>query len=108
MVIKASFCLVFAFSIAVICNAQQIKLPEIIPPSPTSLQFQRYGDYPVNHFTGVPGISIPIFTIKEGDIEVPITLSYHASGARPDDVSGFVGLGWVLNTGGMITRTVHG
>ena len=80
----------------------------IIPPSPTSVQFQRYGDYPVGTFTGVPAISIPIFTIKCGDLELPISLNYHASGSRGDDVSGFVGLGWTLDAGGEMSRTIIG
>jgi len=81
---------------------------QIIPPSPTSVQFQRYGDYPVSYFNGLADISIPIFTIKEGDITVPITLSYHGSGTRVADVSGFVGLGWTLEAGGMISRVING
>lgn len=81
---------------------------QIIPPSPTSVQFQRYGDYPVSYFNGLADISIPIFTIKEGDITVPISLNYHASGTRVSDVSGFVGLGWTLEAGGMISRVING
>src|SRR5436190_713606 len=99
------FYIVWGYSI----SAQiQTKLPNVMLPSPTAMQFQRYGDYPVNNFTGIPSISIPLFTISEGDIEVPITLNYHASGCKSDDVSGFVGLGWTLNVGGMLTRTVQG
>jgi hypothetical protein len=82
-------------------------LPTIKPPPPTAMQFQKYGDYPVSHFTGVPDITIPLYTIKEGDLEVPITLSYHASGYKPTDVDGIVGLGWVLNVGGQMTRTIY-
>lgn len=82
-------------------------LPTIKPPPPTAMQFQKYGDYPVSHFTGVPDITIPLYTIKEGDLEVPITLSYHASGYKPTDVDGIAGLGWVLNVGGQMTRTIY-
>lgn len=87
-----------------ICISQQ--LPKVIPPSPSAMQFQKYGDYPVGNFTGVPEISVPLYTIKEGDLELPITLSYHASGVKPTDPNGFVGLGWTLNAGGKITRTI--
>src|SRR5690606_9926530 len=86
----------------------QENLPIVIPPSPTSVQFQRYGDHPVGHFTGVPEISIPIFTIEEGDITVPITMNYHASGFRRFEPDGHVGLGWTLNTGGMVSRQIRG
>lgn len=82
----------------------------VIPPSPASQQFQRYGDHTVSHYTGVPDISIPIYTIKAGDITVPIYLSYHASGTQLDDLQygNTIGLGWTLQAGGMVSRTVKG
>lgn len=98
-------CLFLGFATAI--DAQSSNLPNVMLPSPTAMQFQRYGDYPVNTYTGVPGISIPLFTIKEGDISLPIKLNYHASGCRVNDVSGFVGLGWSLDVGGMLTRTIQ-
>ncbi|QJD95749.1 RHS repeat protein [Mucilaginibacter robiniae] len=84
------------------------RLPQIIPPSPSAQQFQKYIDYPIGHFTGIPDINIPLYIIKEGDLTIPITLSYHASGTKPSDPNGFVGMGWTLNNGGRITRTIVG
>lgn len=82
--------------------------PSIIPPSPEAQAFTKYGDIPVSTYTGVPDITIPIYTIKDGDIEVPISLSYHASGIRVSEEASWVGLGWVLNSGGIISRTIFG
>lgn len=62
----------------------------------------------VIYFTGVPDITVPIFTIQEGDITVPITMRYHASGFRRHEPDGHVGMGWTLNTGGMVTREIRG
>ncbi|GAB4494716.1 MAG: hypothetical protein OHK0019_21870 [Saprospiraceae bacterium] len=76
-----------------------------IPPNPASLG--KYGDIPVSHYTGVPDISIPIYTFTEGNISLPITLSYHASGIRLEEVASWVGLGWALNAGGVITRSIQ-
>ncbi len=90
------------------CNvsAQDI-LP--VPPSPQAAQFMRYGDIPVGHTTGVPEIEIPIYTISTGIIDIPISISYHASGFKVNDVASPVGLGWVLNANGwMISRSVEG
>ena len=80
----------------------------IIPLSPQAAALARYAEYPVNHTTGLPEISIPLYTIKMGGFELPITISYHASGARVNDIPTCVGLGWTLNAGGAITRTIFG
>ncbi|GGH10555.1 hypothetical protein FAZ19_01165 [Sphingobacterium alkalisoli] len=103
--IRAIVLVTFTFSSIALAQEQ---LPVVIPPSPTSVQFQRYGEHSVGHFTGVPEITIPIFTIQEGDITVPITMSYHASGFRRHEPDGHVGMGWMLNTGGMVTREIRG
>src|SRR5690242_19556807 len=77
-------------------------------PSPTAASLGKFGDVPVNMFTGVPEISIPLFTAKGKTLELPIALTYHASGIKVDEVGGWVGMGWSLEAGGVITRTVHG
>lgn len=81
-------------------------LPKIIPSSPEAAMLQRFGNYNVNLFNGVPEISIPLYEINTGKLKVPITLSYHASGIRVRDEATFVGLGWNLFAGGAISRTV--
>ncbi|WP_020532998.1 RHS repeat domain-containing protein [Flexithrix dorotheae] len=84
------------------------ELPEIIPPSPEAAAFVKYADIPVNTYNGLPNISIPIYTIQVKDITVPIDLSYHASGIKVNEEASWVGLGWALNAGGVISRTVMG
>ncbi|MCK5676951.1 MAG: BACON domain-containing protein [Flavobacteriaceae bacterium] len=86
-------------------NPTQIKE---IPSSPTMWEFEKYGNYPVSMHTGVPNISIPITTAQSGGLQVPISLNYHASGIKVDQKASWVGLGWNLNVGGAITRTVRG
>ncbi len=81
---------------------------DLIPPSPEAYAFQKFGDYPVSHYTGLPNISIPIYEIKLRDISVPIQLSYHASGIKTDQVASWVGLGWSLIAGGTISRNIKG
>jgi YD repeat-containing protein len=76
--------------------------------SPTAASLGKYADIPVNYHTGIPQISIPIYTIKEGPLEVPVSLSYHASGLKVMEAASWVGAGWALNAGGVITRTVRG
>lgn len=76
--------------------------------APTAASLGKYVDYPVNYHTGVPEISFPIYTIKEGTLELPISLSYHASGLKVMEYSSWLGAGFALNAGGMITRAVRG
>ena len=86
-------------------SAQQT--PTIIPPSPAAQAIMRYGEIPVDYSTGVPNIEIPIYTIEGRKLKLPISISYHASGIKVEDVASEVGLGWVLNCGGMISRTIY-
>ncbi|GAA0882180.1 hypothetical protein GCM10009120_07770 [Sphingobacterium siyangense subsp. cladoniae] len=84
------------------------QLPTVIPPSPEAQSFARYGTIPVGHETGVPNISIPLYELKAGKLSLPITLSYHAAGVKVRDIASVAGLGWTLNAGGMISRSING
>jgi hypothetical protein len=79
-----------------------------ISPSPTATALGRYQDVPVNECTGIPSISIPLFEVKANGYSLPVSLSYYAGGIKVEELSSWVGLGWSLNAGGVITRTVHG
>ena len=94
------------------CRAQSssnlLNLPLITPPSPNATSLGKYGDIPVGLYTGIPNISIPLYTIKVGNFTLPISLSYHSQGLKVEETAGWVGLGWSLNAGGAVTRTAHG
>ena len=89
----------------VFCFGQQ--LPNIIPPSPEASQLAKFVDMPVSLYTGTPNISIPIYTLNAGGVQVPISLSYHAKGVQVSEIASRVGQGWTLNAGGAITRQVR-
>ncbi|HEY5744732.1 MAG TPA: hypothetical protein VIU12_01540 [Chryseolinea sp.] len=80
----------------------------VIPPSPDVAALGKYGSIPVGLNTGIPEISIPLFTINTGKLSLPISLSYHASGIKVSELASWVGLGFSLNAGGVISRTVVG
>lgn len=84
------------------------KLVKVIPPSPEAASLGKYGEVPVGLFTGLPQISIPLYSVKEGSIDLPVTLSYHSGGVRVSELASSTGLGWSLNAGGVITRSVRG
>lgn len=91
-----------------VVRAQGPNLTNFIPPSPEVQAFQKYGDIPVSLYNGIPNISIPMYTVKFRDISVPISLSYHASGIKVAEDASRVGLGWVINAGGIISRNIMG
>ncbi len=80
----------------------------IVPPAPQVAALMDYKEYPVNYFRGVPQINFPIYVLKVGQIEVPITLSYHGGGIRVEQKIGNAGLGWSVNCGATISHTVYG
>ena len=76
--------------------------------SPTEWSFQKYMEHPISLYNGCPDVSINLFTLKDGDIELPITLRYNTSGIKVEEEASWVGLGWNLNMGGYVNRVVVG
>ncbi|MCB2380467.1 RHS repeat protein [Hymenobacter sp. BT635] len=79
-----------------------------VRPSPKVAKLGEYGDIPVNEYTGLPDIKIPLYTYQKNGLELPIYLSYHSTGLRVDERSSEVGLGWSLHAGGVIGHTMYG
>ncbi len=86
----------------------QAFLPKIVPATPEAGGIAKYGNYQVNMYTGVPDISIPLYQLQVGELSVPISISYHASGIKVSDIASNVGLGWSLFAGGIISRKIMG
>src|SRR5205814_9364412 len=92
------FCIVIvALGYILTTEAQQNAYNEVSIASPTAASLGKYADIPVNYHTGIPDISIPIYSVKEGPLSLPISLSYHASGLKVMETAGWVGVGWSLN-----------
>lgn len=101
----APTCLLFVLTTGAVMSQD---LPKVVPPSPESASLFKFQDYPVSHATGLPQISVPLYEVKSGSLSLPISVSYHSSGRKVYDETGAVGLGWSLQAGGMISRTVYG
>ena len=85
-------------------------LQNIVPPSPNVGSLGKFGDIPVGYFTGIPKISIPIFSYSNSNssLNLAISLDYHAGGVRVGEIGSNVGIGWALNCGGVVSRTLMG
>lgn len=64
----------------------------------------------VNLYTGQLGVSVPIYSYSNNNgLNLSIDLNYTGSGGiKLAETPSQAGLGWYLNTGGIITRTVQG
>ncbi len=87
------------------------ELEAFVPPSvttPEAATLGKFGEIPVSYYTGVPDISIPLYTVQVNGFELPIVLRYHSSGVQVAEEATWVGLGWDLSVGGSITHNAVG
>lgn len=76
-------------------------------PSANATTMSMYGEVPVSLYTGVPNIEIPVYTVEERGVSMPIVLRYHAQGFKPEVHPSSVGQSWALDFGGSITRKLN-
>lgn len=77
-------------------------------PGVEAFAMTKYGGLTPSLYTGAMSLPIPLYTYKDPDFTIPISLEYNFDGYRPAQASGTVGYGWHLNCGGVITREVCG
>lgn len=80
----------------------------IIPPSPNVASISSGIHNQLSQYTGKANIQIPIYTIETGNLTIPISLSYNTGGIKVNEIASWCGLGWNLNAGGLISRSVVG
>ena len=83
-------------------------IPELTLPNPETASLGKYGEVPMNMYTGIANISIPLYTLSFDGLEIPINLSYNTEGIRTGQEASWVGLGWTLSCEPVITRQIKG
>ncbi|WP_330913628.1 hypothetical protein, partial [Flavobacterium sp.] len=83
-------------------QATQNFVPNIFSPAPNIAGLIKYAEVPVSNYNGTASFSVPLYDIKENDINLPISLSYYSNGLKVEEESSWVGLGWNINAGGVI------
>ena len=80
------------------------------PQSGNAQQAGKLSSVPVNIFTGVPIISVPIYSYGNANSGIGwnVSLSYFAGGAQMLEAPSTLGIGWSLNATSVISRTVKG
>lgn len=84
------------------------KMVDFLPPAPNASAIIKHAAISLNKNTGSPTINIPLFTIKGTKLSVPMSIGYSSTGIKVDEIASRVGMGWALNAGGVVTRTVRG
>ena len=80
----------------------------ITPPSPEATQLGVFGSAPPDLHTGAIQTTVPLLEVKSRQLSLAVALNYHYTGLQVAEVPSWVGLGWTLSAGGVITRTVQG
>lgn len=78
----------------------------ITSSSPEMALLMRSVNNPVNLNTGIVNVQVPLFSIQEGGLTLPIGINYQTTGIKLHDIATWVGLGWNLSAGGRISRIV--
>jgi hypothetical protein len=88
-----------------ICFGQEEK---VLIHTPESASLIKWSQNDVNFSSGALNTSIPIHTLTDGGLTVPIGIHYNgSSGIKVDEAATWVGLGWDLMAGGKIVRVVR-
>lgn len=90
-----------------IAKGQDASEQQIVPQSPTVGSLMQYADCPVSYYSGTPNVNIPFYEISVDNFKLPVSLNYYASGIKVAQEASWVGLGWSLNVGGCISRSVQ-
>jgi hypothetical protein len=95
---------------AFVSHAQPINklLNDQAPASPSAAIFQKRLDQKINTASGTEEVTVKIHELYEGPLQVNVNLSYNTAGIKVGEAASWVGLGWNLSGGGMISRTVIG
>lgn len=83
-------------------------MPQIIYPTPSAMEMYKYLGHPISYATGLIDISVPLYTMKNSNLDIPLQLKYHSSGIKIQDAEGVLGLGWSMFPGFKISRIIMG
>lgn len=97
--------------ILILLSGSSKTLAQLVPvynvTSPEVANIGTFGNIPVGYFTGTPDVTIPLCELKAGKYSLPVSARYYLSSVKPDGQYGCLGVGWTLEAGGFITRSVN-
>lgn len=85
------------------------KIWNVTLPSSNSWSFQNVTNNSyIDHFTGRPNVSIPIYKISTRELSLPISINYSSSGVVVNKKPELLGIGWTLSASGSVNRATIG
>lgn len=99
------------FSVSIQTSGQQTAPNDAndAPSSGTSMVAGKLAATPVNLYTGLPTVSIPIYQYSHHNgLHLNISLDYFTGGVKVNESATITGMNWYLNAGGVITRNIRG
>lgn len=79
-------------------------MSQIFQPSKQAQGYLENKNTTIDYSTGIFHYNIPLFNLKSGDYELPITLSYSGQGVKPGDLTSSTGKNWSIVGAGVITN----
>lgn len=86
---------------------KECTVPQCCIATPNATAIARYGDIPMNYYTGRANISVPLYHTSQRGIDLDVSLSYDTQGIIATSLPGWTGHNWTLNAGGVITRVTN-
>lgn len=71
-------------------------------PTPQTWSFIRYGNTPVNYYTGTAQADVLLYEYSDPDFQFSLSAGYASNGFLPQRQTGILGLNWFLNCGGTL------
>jgi len=79
-----------------------------VPSSPQSFQFTKERSVSEDEHTGKLNINIPLLSLLSNKLSAGVGLNYSGAGVKVDDLPNDTGMTWMIEAGGIISRTVNG
>jgi hypothetical protein len=99
--------LLFAILLLNPCWRLFAQLPAIIPSSPETFNLCKAGLLSNNLYTGTATLSIPLYDLTLKSYTLRLGLHYASNGIHASEMPSYVGMGFNLMAGGVITRIIR-
>lgn len=76
--------------------------------TPTAAELSKYGDIPMNYYTGRANVTIPLYSTTQRNVTLDVNMTFDTGAINMNTLPSWTGHGWTLNAGGLISRITMG